>query len=79
MPYSNLEDLPGSVKNVLPEHAREIYLAAFNNAWSQYKDPQDRQNDDSREEVAHKVAWAAVKKKYEKDGNKWKPKKNQQN
>ncbi len=35
----------------------------------------DRRGDDSREEVAHKVAWAAVKKEYEKgDDDKWHPK-----
>ena len=28
----------------------------------------------SREEVAHKVAWAAVKQKYEKVGNQWRSK-----
>ena len=29
----------------------------------------DRRGDESREEVAHKVAWAAVKKKYSKGGD----------
>ncbi|MBR9987456.1 MAG: ChaB family protein [Desulfosarcina sp.] len=74
MPYDNLNDLPESVKNVLPTHAKEIYLAAFNNAWDEYKNPNDRREDDSRETVAHKVAWAAVKQKYEKDEDRWKPK-----
>ena len=73
MHYGTLNDLPKSVKNVLPKHAQEIYLAAFNNAWDEYKDPEDRRGDDSRETVAHKVAWAAVKNKYEKDGDRWKP------
>ncbi len=72
MPYDNPEDLPKSVRHVLPEHAQEIYLAAFNSAWQQYEDAQDRQGDDSQEEVAHKVAWAAVKEKYHKDGDTWK-------
>jgi cation transport regulator len=72
MPYDNLKDLPGSVKSVLPTHAQEIYRAAFNNAWDEYKDPKERQGDASRETVAHKVAWAAVKQKYKKDGDRWK-------
>jgi cation transport regulator len=42
-----------------------------NNAWEQYKEPKDRKGDASREEVAHKVAWAAVKKVYEKKDDKW--------
>jgi cation transport regulator len=75
MPYDNLKSLPKSVKHVLPKHAQEIYLAAFNSAWDQYKDQTDRrQSDDTREEVAHKVAWAAVKQKYKKTGDKWKRK-----
>jgi cation transport regulator len=71
MSYNNLSELPESVRNNLPEHAQQIYLAAFNNAWEQYKDPGDRKGDDDRETVAHKVAWSAVKEKYEKQDNRW--------
>lgn len=71
MPYRTLDELPENVKSVLPEHAREIYLAAFNNAWEEYRKPEDRRGDSSREEVAHKVAWAAVKQQYEKTGAVW--------
>ena len=67
MPYQKTSELPDSVRANVPKHAQEIYLAAFNSAWEQYKDPDDRRGDDSREEVAHKVAWAAVKNEYEKD------------
>jgi cation transport regulator len=71
MPYKNLSDLPKPVRNNLPRHAQEIYRAAFNSAWEQYKDPEDRRGDDSREETAHQVAWAAVKQKYEKNNGRW--------
>lgn len=71
MPYSELKDLSASVRSVLPRHAQEIYLAAFNNALSEYKKPEDRQGDASREEVAHKVAWSAVKQSYEKKDGTW--------
>ena len=74
MPYKRLEDLPDNVRNVLPKHAQEIYRAAFNNAWIEYKDPDARRGDASREETAHKVAWAAVKKEYEKRGDEWRKK-----
>jgi len=67
MPYNKISDLPESVRDNLPKHAQEIYQAAFNSAWEQYKDPDERRGDDTREEVAHKVAWAAVKNDYEKD------------
>lgn len=69
MPYEKKEDLPDNVKNSLPDHAQDIYLAAFNSAFDQYKDPSARNNDSSREETAHKVAWAAVKQSYEKDSD----------
>jgi len=71
-----LKDLPKGVENVLPEHAKEIYKEAHNSALEQYVDPKKRRGDESLEEVAHKVAWAAVKKEYEKDNKtgKWKRK-----
>lgn len=74
MPYASNERLPQSVKDALPAHAQDIYRAAFNNAWDEYKNPQARKTKASHEEVAHKVAWAAVKKKYHKIGNKWEEK-----
>lgn len=66
MPYTKNSDLPTSVKNVLPSHAQDIYLAAFNSAYDEYKHPSDRKGDADREETAHKVAWSAVKNTYEK-------------
>lgn len=72
MPYDSRNALPDSVQHVLPAHAQDIYMAAFNSAWDEYKDKKDRKDDSSREEVAHKVAWAAVKHQYDKgDDDKW--------
>lgn len=75
MPYGAVTELPASVKKVLPDHAQDIYREAFNSAYEEYKDPAKRREDEDREEVAHKVAWKAVKNKYSKgvDG-KWHPK-----
>lgn len=56
-PYEELDDLPYSVKRNLPEHAREIYRAAYNSAEEQY-------DEESRE---HPVAWSAVEQRYEKN------------
>lgn len=61
MPYEKNKDLPENVIHVLPPHAQDIYRAAFNSVWDEY----------SREEPAHKVAWSAVKKRYQKEGDKW--------
>jgi len=59
MPYDNRSDLPDQVKDTLSNvpHAQDIYKEAFNSALEEY-------NDESR---THATAWAAVKKKYQKD------------
>lgn len=72
MSYTKISQLPSSARKHLPKHALEIYMEAFNHAEKEYKDPKKRRGGAEREEVARKVAWAAVKKGYEKgtDG-KW--------
>jgi cation transport regulator len=60
MPYKDTNDLPQNVKEHLPKHAQEIYQAAFNSAWDEYAQDEER---------AHRVAWSAVKKKYKKEAN----------
>ncbi len=67
MPYQSIAELPDSVRDNLPRHAQKIYQKAFNNAWDEYADPDKRRDDASREEVAHRVAWAAVKQSYHKN------------
>lgn len=64
--------MPYSVKDHLPAHAQDIYKEAFNHAYEEYKSPSARRDpSESREQVAHKVAWAAVEKKYHKKEGKW--------
>ena len=57
----------------LPKHAQHIYKKAHASALEQYQSPEKRRGGkkQSAEEVAHKAAWAAVKKKYNKKGNEW--------
>lgn len=71
MPYDKNAELPDSVRDALPEHAQDIYREAFNSAWERYDDPDKRRGDQSREQTAHQIAWAAVKKQYEKDPDNW--------
>ena len=76
MPFKTINELPDSVQHVLPKHAKDIYKEAFNSAYDEYKKAEDRKSGADREETAHKVAWAAVKKSYEKGADdKWHPKK----
>lgn len=76
MPFNKSTDLPDDLKNILPEHAQHIYTEAFNSAYEQYDEPEERQKGRDREETAHAVAWSAVKQKYEKgEDGKWVEKK----
>ena len=49
----------GDKSHNLPRHAQEIYRAAFNSAEEEY----------GEESRAHRVAWGAVERKYEKHKN----------
>ena len=66
MPYLATEDLPPAVRR-LPPHAQEIFLAAFNSAWQSYAGAPPGE----QEEIAFRVAWSAVKKRYRKIGGAW--------
>jgi cation transport regulator len=57
----------------LPKHAQHIFKKAYASAIEEYEDPDKRRGGkkESVEEVAHKVAWAAVKKEYKKKDDEW--------
>lgn len=67
MPYLTTSDLPKSVRDHLPPHAQEIYLAAFNHAWREHA------GDPDVEAIVHRIAWSAVKRRYRKFGDTWVP------
>jgi len=67
MPYNNISELPEGVRHVLPTHAQEIYLKAYDNAMEEYSDPASRRGNSTLENVARRVAWAAVKKEFVKN------------
>jgi cation transport regulator len=71
MPYRGTDDLPAPVRDHLPPHAQKIFLEAYNSAYEEYADPDKRRGDASLEETANRVAWAAVKRKYVKAGDRW--------
>jgi cation transport regulator len=66
MPYRTNASLPERVRRHLPPEAQTIYRNAFNNAWTRY-----RQTDPRYEEIAHRIAWTAVKRGYRKLGDVW--------
>jgi cation transport regulator len=68
MPYRTNADLPRSIADHLPEHARDIYREAFNHSFAAHA------GDPRQEEAAHRIAWAAVKRSYVKVDGAWVPK-----
>ena len=66
MPYATVYDLPPAIRH-LPLHGQEIFRAAFNAAWENYAD----RGAEAQEKTAHRVAWAAIKKRYCKIGDHW--------
>ena len=65
MPYRGNADLPASVRKHLPDHAQDIYREAFNHAFASHG------GEVRQEEIAHRTAWAAVKRSYLKMGETW--------
>jgi cation transport regulator len=63
MPYAVNDDLPERVRRVLPVHAQDLYRESFNRALQHCGD----------EDAAHRLAWAAVKRHYEKLNGVWRP------
>ncbi|MFM0511694.1 ChaB family protein [Paraburkholderia sp. RL17-373-BIF-A] len=62
VPYNSNSDLPAPVQGHLPAHAQDIPSIM----------PMRRTSGDSRrEEVAHRIGWAAVKRSYIKFGEAW--------
>jgi cation transport regulator len=67
MPYRTNTDLPPAVRAHLPSHAQDIYREAFNHAFASHAE------DERQEEIAHRTAWAAVKRSYVKADDHWEP------
>ena len=65
MPYAANADLPPSVREHLPRHAQDIFREAFNHAFDAHR------GEPRGEEAAFRIAWAAVKRSYTKQGEQW--------
>ena len=65
MPYANNDQLAEDLQRLLPEHPQEISREAFHHVFAAHAD------DPRREEAAHRIAWAAVKRSYVKAQARW--------
>ena len=67
MPWNSINDLPENIRKTLPSKAQEIFLNAFNSAWTgPCKDDPGK-----RETCAFQQAWGAVKNLCRQEGDKW--------
>lgn len=71
MPYNSIDELPKPLKVNLPKDAKEIYVSVYNMTWGQHAHVLDRRIGASPEDVAHRMAWEAVRDKFRKQGNEW--------
>lgn len=70
MAYESLDQLPGDIKNDLPEDAQRIFMAAFNSG----------SRDGLSEEGARQLAWNTIKHDYEPGSSgKWERRPQQSN
>jgi cation transport regulator len=69
MPYKKISELPVQISKHLPVQAQHIFLKAFNAACDEYQKPSKRRDGSSIEQTAYKIAWNAVKTKYERGKN----------
>jgi cation transport regulator len=60
-------EVPQAVRDLLPEDARELYVATYVKSWDEY-DPNNTTGM-SREAVAARDAWMAINHEYVKDEN----------
>jgi cation transport regulator len=65
MKYENISDLPGTIRDILPEDAQKLYLDAYNRAWDQYDEK--TAIGQSRETRAHQQGWLAIRHEFVRD------------
>ena len=65
MPFFSNSELPSAVRAELSGAAQNTYREAYNRALTAYA------GNASRKHIADRIAWQAVKSKYEKVGREW--------
>jgi len=69
MQYETVNQLPVTIRDVLPAEATEIYRKAYNQAWEEFDNEDHRGL--NQKGLAHQQAWGAVKKEYVFDLDQW--------
>ena len=69
MRYETVKQLPATIRDVLPDKAKEIYRKAYNQAWEKFAKEDHRGL--NQQGLAHQQAWGAVKQEYVFDLDEW--------
>ena len=65
-PYLELDDLPQSLREQLPQDAQRLYLAVYRRVWETTSMSGERA-DQELDETAHDAAMLEVQRRFEKD------------
>jgi cation transport regulator len=65
MTYQTVAELPTSIRDELPEHAQEIYRAAYNLTIEEHRAADHDEHD--LQAIADQAAWQRVQMEYERD------------
>lgn len=63
MKDENINDLPHTIRKILPEEVQEIYLEAYNQSWDSYSEDAEP-GEQNRESIAHRDGWTAVQQEF---------------
>jgi cation transport regulator len=67
MKYQTEEDLPKTIREVLPEEAQEVYIKAYDASWDAYS--ATVQQTLNRDAIVHRDAWDALLREFEQDSD----------
>lgn len=67
MIYTTVTDLPQTIRNELPEHAQEIYRAAYNLTVEEHRASGQNPDEGELHETADQAAWMRVQMEYDRD------------
>jgi cation transport regulator len=69
MRYATVKQLPATIRDVLPDKAKEIYRKAYNQAWEKFD--KDGRRGLNQPGLAHQQGWTAVQHEYVFDLDQW--------
>ena len=64
MTFRHRRELPEALQQMLPLDAQEMYLETYNKVWRDYRAGKVAYYAGSRQEVAHRKAWAKVRQNF---------------